>query len=76
MTPFNAHHIKQFNQRCKHLTGEGKVVFTHKELRDLQAELLDLMLHVKELEESVADLKTKASQNAEINVELIGKPFK
>lgn len=76
MPQFNAYHIKQFNQKCKHLVGEGKIVLTHKECRDLQSEIMDLLLHVNELEKSITALQTRASENADISVELVGKPFK
>jgi regulator of replication initiation timing len=76
MTQFNAFHIKQFNQKCKHLIGAGKVVFEYKELRDLQAELLDLMIHVANLESENAKLKEQLAKAGDITVELVGKPFR
>jgi predicted nucleic acid-binding Zn-ribbon protein len=75
MTPFNGHHIQQFNQRCKHLVGEGKVVMTHKELRDLHAEIMDLMLVLRTTESSVNELKSKLQKSEEISVVLDGKSF-
>jgi predicted nucleic acid-binding Zn-ribbon protein len=75
MTAFNSFHIKAFNQRCKSLTGEGKVVFTHKELRDLQAEILDLLCHLGTLETQLADAKKQATANGEITIELQGGNF-
>ena len=50
MTPFNGFHIQQFNQKCKHLVGEGKVVMTHKELRDLHTDIMDLLLILRNTE--------------------------
>ena len=75
MTPFNGHHIQQFNQRCKHLVGEGKVVMTHKELRDLNAEIMDLLLILRTTESSVTELKSKLQKSEEISVVLDGKSF-
>jgi predicted nucleic acid-binding Zn-ribbon protein len=75
MTPFNGHHIQQFNQRCKHLVGEGKVVMTHKELRDLNAEIMDLLLVLRTTESSVNELKSKLQKSEEISVVLDGKSF-
>jgi predicted nucleic acid-binding Zn-ribbon protein len=75
MTPFNGHHIQQFNQRCKHLVGEGKVVMTHKEIRDLNAEIMDLLLVLRTTESSVNELKSKLQKSEEISVVLDGKSF-
>ena len=75
MTPFNGHHIQQFNQRCKHLVGEGKVVMTHKEIRDLNAEIMDLLLVLRTTESSVTDLKSRLQKSEEISVVLDGKSF-
>ena len=76
MIPFNSHHIKAFNQKCKHLTGEGKVVLAHKELRDLNHEIMDLLLHLNELELQIETLKNQIGQAGEITIELDGKSFK
>lgn len=76
MNPFNAHHIRVFNQRCKHLSGDGKVVFTNKECRDLQAELLEAMVRLLELEQKVKDLQKGPAATEEVVVEMLGSPFK
>ena len=76
MIPFNSHHIKAFNQKCKHLNAEGKAVMTHKELRDLNHEIMDLLLHLNELEISIEMLRNQVSQAGEITIELDGKSFK
>jgi hypothetical protein len=75
MTPFNGFHIQQFNQKCKHLVGEGKVIMTHKELRDLHTDIMDLLLVLRSTEEVVSDLKDKLEKSAEITVVLDGKSF-
>ena len=74
MTPFNGYHIQNFNQRVKSLNGDGKVVFDHKEVRALQAEILELLLQLKTLESQLADQQVQSQQV--INVEMVGKPFK
>jgi len=71
MTQFNGYHIKNFNQRCKNLTGD-KVVLTVKECRDLQAEILELLVLLQELESDNSRLKMQAS---EISIELEGGKF-
>jgi predicted RNase H-like nuclease (RuvC/YqgF family) len=75
MTAFNSFHIKAFNQKCKHLIGEGKTVLTHKEIRDLNSEIMDLLLCLNSQEVEIQELKKQVSQN-EIVIELDGKSFK
>jgi hypothetical protein len=72
MTPFNGYHIQNFNQRVKSLTGDGKIVFDHKEVKALQAEILDLLLHIRTLESQIITQQTQEV----ITVEMLGKPFK
>jgi predicted nucleic acid-binding Zn-ribbon protein len=76
MTAFNAHHIKSFNQKVKHLVGEGKVVMSHKELRDLNHEIMELLLHLNSMEADMIDMKNQVDKGGEITIELDGKPFK
>jgi type II secretory pathway predicted ATPase ExeA len=71
MTQFNGHHIKNFNQRCKNLTGD-RVIFSVKECRDLQGEILELLVRLQELESDNSRLKMQAS---EISIELEGGKF-
>lgn len=75
MTQFSGYHIQQFNQRCKSLAGEGKVLFSHKELRDLNAEILDLLLALRTAEQAILDFKTKVETSNEVTVELNGGSF-
>ena len=75
MTAFNSFHIKAWNQKCKHLVGEGKAVVTHKEMRDLNSEIMDLLLHLNSLEAEVEKLKSESSMN-NVVIELDGKSFK
>jgi predicted nucleic acid-binding Zn-ribbon protein len=72
MTPFNGYHIQNFNQRVKSLTGDGKIVFDHKEVKALQAEILELLLHIRTLESQIVTQQTQEV----ITVEMFGKPFK
>jgi len=72
MTPFNGYHIQNFNQKVKSLNGDGRAVFEHKEVRALQAEILELLLHVRNLESQLVKQQTEEV----ISVEMIGKPFK
>ena len=73
MTQFNGHHIKNFNQRCKSIVGDSKMILTAKETRDLQGEILELLVRLQELETENANLKAQAT---EITIELDGKSFK
>jgi predicted nucleic acid-binding Zn-ribbon protein len=76
MIPFNSHHIKGFNQKCKHLVNEGKIVMTHKELRDLNHEIMDLLLHLNDMEIEIETLKSQVDQAGDITIDLDGKSFK
>lgn len=75
MTAFNSFHIKAFNQRCKALSGDGKVVMSHKEFRDLQAEILDLLCHIGSLETQLIEAKNQISASGKIDIELEGGKF-
>jgi hypothetical protein len=72
MSTFSGYHIQQFNQKCKALVGEGKVVYSHKELRDLQGEILDLFLALRTAEQTITDMKV---QSKEVTIELQGGNF-
>jgi len=76
MTTFSGYHIQQFNQRVKSLVGDGKLMLTYKEVRDLQGEILDLFVSLRQLETQLAEAKSLALQNGEITVELVGDTFK
>ena len=75
MTTFSGYHIQQFNQKCRSLTGDGKVLMSHKELRDLNSEIMDLLLSLRTAESNIADLKTQVTQSEEITIELQGGNF-
>jgi len=48
----------------------------HKELRDLNHEIMDLLLHLNDLEIQIETLRNQVSQAGEIVIELDGKSFK
>ena len=75
MTTFSGYHIQQFNQKCRSLTGDGKVLMSHKELRDLNSEIMDLLLSLRTAESNIAELKTQVTQSEEITIELQGGNF-
>lgn len=72
MSTFSGYHIQQFNQKCKALVGDGKVVYSHRELRDLQSEILDLLLALRNAEQAMTEMK---AQSSEITIELQGGSF-
>ena len=76
MTAFNVYNIQNFNQKVKHLIGDGKTVMTNKELRDLNHDIMDMLLHLNSLESEVAALKNKVSQAGDLTIELDGKSFR
>jgi len=75
MTQFNGYHIQQFNQKCKSLVGDGKVVYSFKELRDLQAEILDLLVALRAAEQSISNYKQKEEESNSLTIELNGGSF-
>jgi len=76
MTAFNVYNIQNFNQKVKHLIGDGKTVMTNKELRDLNHDIMDMLLHLNSLESEVAALKNKVTQAGDLTIELDGKSFR
>jgi predicted nucleic acid-binding Zn-ribbon protein len=76
MTAFNVYNIQTFNQKVKHLIGDGKTVMTNKELRDLNHDIMDMLLHLNSLEAEIAALKNKVTQAGDITIELDGKSFR
>jgi hypothetical protein len=71
----NTHQIRLFNDRVKNLTGSGKQILDNAECRALQAELLDVMCYMTELENRIADLEAEAETRTDITVELSGGNF-
>ena len=76
MTAFNVYNIQSFNQKVKHLIGDGKTVMTNKELRDLNHDIMDMLLHLNSLEAEIAALKNKVIQAGDLTIELDGKSFR
>ena len=71
----NTHHIRQFNSRAKNVVGNGKQIMDNAEYRGLQAEMLDLMCYVSQLENRIAELENQAAATTEITVEISGGDF-
>jgi hypothetical protein len=53
----------------------GKQIIDNDELRKVQAELVDLLGYVLQLENHIADLEVKLENADVINVEMVGKDF-
>jgi len=70
----NTHHIRQFNDRARQAAGAGKQIMENAEIRGLQAELLDLMCYVSQLENRIAELEHMATAS-DITVEISGGDF-
>ena len=73
MRPPNTHYIREFNNRVT-MTA-GKQIIDNDELRKVQAELVDLLGYVLQLENHIADLEVKLENADVINVEMVGKDF-
>jgi spore maturation protein CgeB len=76
MSTFSGYHISQFNQKAKHLVGDGKAIMTYKEMRDLQSEMLELLIILRKYETVISELKEQLSNSDIVEVELIGESFK
>lgn len=73
MRPPNTHYIREFNNRVT--MNAGKQIIDNDELRKVQAELVDLLGYVLQLENHIADLEVKLENADVINVEMVGKDF-
>jgi len=71
--PPNTHYIREFNNRVT--MNAGKQIIDNDELRKVQAELVDLLGYVLQLENHIADLEVKLENADVINVEMVGKDF-
>lgn len=70
----NTHYVRMFNDRARQATGSGKQIMENAEIRGLQAELLDLMCYVSQLENRIIELETTAA-NSDVTVEISGGDF-
>jgi hypothetical protein len=73
LRPPNTHYIREFNNRVT--IAAGKQIIDNDEIRKVQAELVDLLGYVLQLENHIADLEVKLENADVINVEMIGKDF-
>lgn len=71
----NTHYIRQFNDRARSITGAGKQIIDNAECRGLQAELLEVMCYISDLENRIAELEQQSVQASEITVEISGGNF-
>jgi hypothetical protein len=71
--PPNTHYIREFNNRVT--MNAGKQIIDNDELRKVQAELVDLLGYVLQLENHIADLEVKLENADVINIEMVGKDF-
>lgn len=70
----NTHHIRMFNDRARQASGPGKQIMENTEIRGLQAELLDVMCYVSQLENRVVELENTAAAS-DVTVEISGGDF-
>lgn len=76
MRPPNLHHIRQFNDRAKQVQGlGGKQIVENELMRGVQAEMLDVMCYVTELENRIDQLEQEKKEAANITVQMIGSDF-
>lgn len=73
MRPPNTHFIRNFNNRI--LQGNGKTIIDNDEIRNVQAELLDLLAYILQLENKISELEDNFNQANIVQVEMIGKDF-
>ena len=76
MSTFSGYHISQFNQKARTLVGDGKMLMSNKEIRDLQAEILELMVVLRKHEATIQDLRKQIDDIGVVEIELVGDTFK
>ena len=69
----NTHHIREFVNRGQNVNSNGLIV-DKETIINVTRELTDLLLHLMELQNQVADLKEKV-ENSEFEVEIVGESF-
>lgn len=76
MRPPNLHHIRQFNDRAKQVQGAGgKQIVENELMRGVQAELLDVMCYMTELENRIDQLEQEKLEAENITVQMVGSDF-
>ena len=66
----NTHFIRQFNDKAR---SANRLILEQPDIRNLQSELLDVLLYIRELEEEIKQLQEK--QNESIEVVMQGDNF-
>lgn len=70
----NTHYVRMFNDRARQASGPGKQIIENAEIRGLQAELLDIMCYVSQLENQIVELENTAA-TSNVTVEISGGDF-
>lgn len=73
MKQFNGHHLRTFIDKARGVKSTS--MFTKHELDSVIADLSDLLLYIKELENKIRELETTISEQAALEVEMVGDKF-
>jgi hypothetical protein len=69
----NTHYIREFVNRGQSVNNNGLIV-DKETIANVTRELVDLLAHLMELQNQIADLRENA-ENATIEVEIVGESF-
>ena len=69
----NTHYIREFVNRGQNVNNNGLIV-DKETIANVTRELVDLLAHLMELQNQIADLRENA-ENATIEVEIVGESF-
>ena len=69
----NTHYIREFVNRGQNVNNNGLIV-DKETIANVTRELVDLLAHLMELQNQIADLRENA-ENATIEVEIVGENF-
>jgi len=69
----NTHYIREFVNRGQNVNNNGLII-DKETILNLTRELTDLLAHLMELQNEIADLRENA-ENAVIEVQLVGESF-
>jgi hypothetical protein len=69
----NTHYIREFVNRGQSVNNNGLIV-DKETIANVTRELVDLLAHLMELQNQIADLRENA-ENATIEVEIVGENF-
>ena len=70
----NTYHIREFVNRGQNIANNGLMI-DKDTISNVTKELVDILAYIMQLENEIADLKEKATQNEVITVEMIGDNF-